>query len=58
MAGRPPKHKFNSLKVGEKTLLTGRVKAYAHQYIHQYNKSGRKIKLVRDGDKVYAERTR
>lgn len=56
MAGRPAKHDFNGLKIGEKTLLRGKASIYPHQFANQYNKTGRKIKIVREGKKVYAER--
>jgi len=54
--GRESKHDFNKLEIGERTILKGKAGIYPHQYINQYNKSGRKIKIIRDGKKVYAER--
>lgn len=56
--GRPPKHAFNSLKVGEKAKLTGKARKFPHQFIYQYNlsESGRLIKVSREGKKVFAER--
>lgn len=55
-AGRPSKHKFNELEVGERIPLTGRAKVYPHQFANQYNKTGKKLKIIRDGKNVYAER--
>lgn len=56
--GRPAKHKFNKLEVGERTVLTGRAKVHPHQFANQFNKTGKKIKIVRDGKDVYAERVK
>lgn len=56
--GRPSKHEFNALEVGEKAILKGRAKIYPHQFINQYNKSGKKLKLIRDGKNIYVERTK
>lgn len=56
--GRKPKHKFNSLEVGEKTKLSGRAKIYPHQYVNQYNKTGRRLKIIHEGAEVYVERTK
>lgn len=53
---RQPKHDFNLLEIGQKTLLKGKASVYPHQFINQYNKSGKKIKIIRDGKKIYAER--
>lgn len=58
MAGRPAKHEFNGLEIGGKALLKGRAAIYPHQFVNQYNKSGRKLKVIRDGKKVYVERTK
>lgn len=58
MAGRKPKHKFNNLEIGEKTKLMGRAKVYPHQYVNQYNKTGRRLKIIHDGGDVYVERTK
>ena len=56
MAGRPPKHDFNLLKIGERSLLKGKARLYPSQYINQYNKTGKKLKLVREDGKVFVER--
>lgn len=57
MIGRPPEHAFNTLEIGQKTQLKGSAKKYPHQFINQYNKKdGRKLKLIRDGKKVFVER--
>lgn len=56
MSGRKPIHDFNTLKIGQKTQLKGRAKVYPHQYVNQYNKSGRRLIIIRDGDKIYVER--
>lgn len=58
MAGRPPKHDFNGLEIGQKSLLKGRAAIYPHQFVNQYNKSGKKLIVIRDGKKVYVERTK
>lgn len=58
MAGRKPKHNFNTLAVGEKATLTGRAKVYPHQYIFQYNKTGRRLKLIREGKELLVQRTK
>ena len=56
-AGRKPKHAFNGLEIGEKALLSGSAKTYPHQFINQFNKKkDRKLKIVREGNKVFAER--
>jgi hypothetical protein len=56
-AGAKPKHAFNSLKLGKKAILTGSAANYPHQFINQYNKTHpEKLKIVRDGNKIYAER--
>lgn len=55
--GRKPKHAFNSLKIGEKALLKGKAKLYPHQFIGQYNKTNEgKLKVLRDGNRIFAER--
>jgi hypothetical protein len=55
--GAKPKHAFNSLKLGKKAILTGSAKKYPHQFINQFNNThSEKLKIVRDGEKVYAER--
>jgi len=58
MAGRKPKHEFNLLELGERAVLRGKANKYPSQYINQYNnnKEGRRIKLVREDGKAYAER--
>lgn len=56
MAGRKPKHDFNTLEVGQQTILKGRAKVYPHQFINQYNKSGRKLVIIREGEKIYVKR--
>lgn len=58
MAGRPAKHEFNGLEIGERALLKGKAAVYPHQFANQYNKSGRKLKVIREGKKVYVERTK
>lgn len=56
-AGRPPEHPFNSLKLGETAQLKGSAKKYPYQFINQYQKKDkRKLKLIRDGNKVFVER--
>jgi hypothetical protein len=55
--GRKPKHAFHTLKIGEKTLMTGGAKKYPHQSITQYNKNhDEQLRVVKEGGKVYAER--
>lgn len=55
--GAPPKHAFNGLKVGKKALLTGSAEKYPYQFIGQYNNThDEKLKIVRDGNKIFAER--
>lgn len=55
--GRPPKHAFNTLEIGQKTTLSGKAKKYPHQFIHQYNKKdGRRLKIIREGSKIFVER--
>lgn len=57
MIGRPSEHPFNKLEIGQKTALSGKAKKYPHQYINQYNKKdGRKLKLFREGNKLFVER--
>lgn len=57
-AGAKPKHAFNSLEIGKKALLTGSAKTYPYQFIGQFNKTHKeKLKIVRDGKKIFAERT-
>jgi len=57
-AGRPPKHAFNTLNLGEKAILTGSAKKFPHQFIGQFNRTHKeKLKIFRDGNKVFAERT-
>lgn len=56
MSGRKPKHDFNTLEIGQKTQLKGRAKVYPYQYVNQYNKTGRRLLITRDGDKVFVER--
>lgn len=52
-----PKHAFNTLKLGEKALLKGSAKKYPHQFIHQFNSTRpEKLKVIRDGNRVFAER--
>lgn len=58
MVGRKPKHDFNKLEVGEKALLKGKAKVYPYQFINQYNKTGRKLKIIREGNNIYAERVK
>lgn len=56
--GRPPKHAFNALELGEKALLTGSAKKFPHQFIGQFNKThDEKLTIVREGKKIFAERT-
>lgn len=56
-AGRKPTHAFNTLKVGQKAILTGSAETYPHQFIGQFNKTKEaKLKVVRKNGKVYAER--
>lgn len=57
-AGRKPIHAFNSLKVGQKTILTGSAETYPYQFINQYNINNepKKLKVVKSKGKVYAER--
>lgn len=55
--GRPPKHAFNTLEIGQKTALSGSAKKYPYQFINQYNKKdGRKLKIIREGKKIFVER--
>jgi len=55
--GAKPKHAFNSLEIGEKALLKGRAKIYPHQFINQFNRAkSAKLRVIRDGKKVFAER--
>lgn len=57
MIGRPPKHAFNTLEIGQKTALSGKAKKYPHQFINQYNKKdGRKLKLIHENGKLFVER--
>lgn len=58
MAGRKPKHDFNTLEIGQKTALKGKAKIYPHQFVNQYNKTGRKLKVSREGNNVYVERVK
>lgn len=56
-AGAKPKHAFNSLKVGQRAILTGSAETYPHQFINQFNKTKKeKLVVVREGEKVYAKR--
>lgn len=56
-AGRKPVHAFNSLEIGEKALLKGKAKLYPHQFIGQFNKTReQKLKIVREGNRIFAER--
>lgn len=55
--GRKPKHAFNSLEIGERALLKGKAATYPYQFIGQYNRTrDEKLKIVRDGKKIFAER--
>jgi hypothetical protein len=56
--GRKPKHEFNSLEIGQKSLLKGKAKKFPYQFINQYNKTNTGVlKIVRDEEgKFYAER--
>ena len=55
--GAKPKHAFNGLKVGKKALLIGSAEKYPYQFIGQYNNThDEKLKIVRDGNKIFAER--
>jgi hypothetical protein len=56
MAGRPPKHDFNLLEIGQRTPLKGKAKLYPSQYINQFNKTGKKLKLIREDGKIFVER--
>lgn len=58
MAGRKPKHEFNSLELNERAELRGKAKKYPSQYINQYNKTGKKLKLIREDGKVFVERVK
>lgn len=56
-AGRIPKHAFNSLEVGQKAELKGKAREFPHQFIFAYGKrENRKLKLIREGKKVFVER--
>lgn len=55
-AGRKPVHKFNTLQVGESAELKGKAKKYPHQFVYQYNKSGKRLKIERDGNRVLVVR--
>lgn len=56
-AGAKPKHAFNRLNIGERALLKGSAKIYPHQFIRQFNKAKKeKLKIVREGNRIYAER--
>lgn len=58
-AGRKPKHAFNGLRVGQKTLLKGKAKKYPHQYIRQFNKNKKGtevLEVINDGVNIYAKR--
>lgn len=58
-AGRPSEHAFNSLEVGQKAQLKGKAKDWPHQFIYQYGKNRvRKLKLIREGKKVFVERVK
>lgn len=55
--GRKPIHKPETIAVGEKFELTGRLKRYSWQYLNNFNKRGKaKFEHIREGDKVYLER--
>lgn len=57
-AGRKPKHAFNSLEIGQRALLKGKAATYPHQFIGQFNRTrDEKLKIVREGNKIFAERT-
>lgn len=56
-AGRPPKHAFNTLEIGQKAQLKGSAASYPHQFIYQYEKKeSRVLKLIRNGKKIFVER--
>ena len=56
-AGRKPHHAFNTLEIGQKAILKGKAALYPHQFIRQYNiKKTAKLKVIREGNQVYAER--
>ena len=55
-AGRKAQHAFNTLQVGESCEMKGKSKKFVHQYVYQYGKSGRKLRIIRDGSKVFVER--
>lgn len=57
-AGRPPKHAFNTLEIGEKAELKGKARKFPYQFAYQYKKNsqGCTLKIIRDGKKVFAER--
>lgn len=59
--GRKAIHKPETLGIGEKMELTGRLKKYSWQYLNNFNKKGNgKIKYshVREGNKVFIERVK
>ncbi len=56
-AGAKPKHAFNSLELGQRSLLKGSAKKYPHQFINQFNKTkAEKLRIVREGNRIFAER--
>lgn len=56
-AGRLPYHAFNTLEIGERAELKGKAKKYPHQFAWQYSRVGkRRLKIIREGKKVFAER--
>jgi len=57
--GRKAIHKPESLEIGEKMELTGKMRKYSWQYLNNFNKrSDAKFEHIRDGKKIFIERVR
>jgi len=57
MIGRPAKHSFNNLEIGQKTKLKGKAAKYPHQFANQYNKKDdKKVRVIKEGKNFFIER--
>lgn len=55
--GRKRIHEPESLEIGEKMELTGKLKKYSWQYLNNFNDRGKaKYKHLREDKKVFIER--
>jgi hypothetical protein len=61
--GRKPLHKPESMEIGQRMELTGKMKKYSWQYLNNFNKRGTKAtppakyQHIKEGDKIFIVRT-